>query len=181
MRELTLYRKIGNGRGNRVKVEKIPDLVAVVNDLYYQMCLPHRWTILRRKNGDFLRIRAWIEAKDVSLHHFIFRLAGFSLPVYPNTIDHISRDVLDCRLENLREASKSTQQLNQRLHRNSTSGCKGVSWSREKSRWVAQSMLNRKSHYLGSFSDKEDAARAVNAFYKIHHPHISLPNASVEV
>ena len=44
--------------------------------------------------------------------------------------------------------------------KDNTSGCRGVCWDKRSRKWVARISLQGKSHYLGSFLEKEDAIRA---------------------
>ena len=48
------------------------------------------------------------------MHRFVWELSGRPLPEKPLSIDHINRNPLDNRLENLRIASQSLQCLNKR-------------------------------------------------------------------
>lgn len=66
---------------------------------------------------------------------------------------------------NLRWATRSTQSQNTRLlFSDNTSGYRGVSWNKAARRWVAYLMVSRKRIHLGYFDEKEDAARAYNAY-----------------
>lgn len=44
--------------------------------------------------------------------------------------------------------------------KDNTSGCRGVCWDKRSQKWVARISLQGKSHYLGSFCEKEDAIKA---------------------
>lgn len=48
----------------------------------------------------------------------------------------------------------------QGLNKNNTSGIRGVSWDTRHKRWVARISFQGKSKFLGSFREKEDAAKA---------------------
>ncbi len=76
------------------------------------------------------------------------------------TIDHRDGDGLNNRRKNLRAATASENQRNQRLSSANTSGFKGVSWDRSKSRWRANIKVNGKLRFLGSFRDIESAVVA---------------------
>lgn len=73
-------------------------------------------------------------------------------------IDHINRDRLDNRIENLRCVSRSVNCHN--IPARGHSGEKGVTASSKGKRWDARIMINRKPIYLGQYATKEEAAAA---------------------
>lgn len=62
--------------------------------------------------------------------------------------------------ENCRWADASVQGFNQRKSTNNTSGRTGVSWNKQKLKWDAYIMKDRKKINLGRFEKKEDAILA---------------------
>lgn len=72
-------------------------------------------------------------------------------------IDHVNRDGLDCRRENLRLATHAQNMANRRLFKNNTSGVRGVSWHKAKGKWCARISVNGKRILLGYFDEIEDA------------------------
>lgn len=72
-------------------------------------------------------------------------------------IDHINRDRADNRIANLRVATRSQNTANSPRRCNNKSGYKGVSWSREKRKWLATIRGHEKSLYLGYFGQARDA------------------------
>ena len=70
-----------------------------------------------------------------------------------NKIDHIDRNPLDNRIENLRIL---TQQQNMWNRANT----KGYHWDKENNKWVARIKFNKKTIYLGRFTEEADAAQA---------------------
>ena len=98
-------------------------------------------------------------AKKVFLHRLIAATA-FALET-----DHRNGDRLVNTRENLRPATKSQNQGNQKVRTSGkTSKFKGVSWYRRRSRWHAQLRTSVDGHvkqcHLGYFEDEEGAARA---------------------
>ena len=79
------------------------------------------------------------------------------------TIDHKDGNGLNNRRENLRPATASENQRNQRLSVANTSGFKGVTWDRSRARWRANIKVNGRLRFLGSFADIEGAAAAYAA------------------
>ena len=84
-------------------------------------------------------------------------------------IDHINHNGLDNRKENLRVCSHAQNCQNQKLHRNSMSGHKGVTWNKRDENWRARIMINGIAKHLGIHVSKEEAAQAYNrAAIKLH-------------
>ncbi|MFJ8262703.1 HNH endonuclease [Rummeliibacillus sp. NPDC094406] len=78
-------------------------------------------------------------------------------------VDHINRNKLDNRQENLRIITQSQNMQNVRGRNTSISGLRGVSIERlqEKIRWRARLKVNGKEMHLGTFDTKEEAERVV--------------------
>jgi hypothetical protein len=77
-------------------------------------------------------------------------------------VDHENQDGLDNRRANLRIATRSQNNANQRRRKDNTSGYKGVVWHKRERRWQAQIQVEGKCLYLGGFDDPKDAAQAYN-------------------
>lgn len=78
-------------------------------------------------------------------------------------VDHESRDTLDNRITNLRDATFAQNQHNRTAQVNNTSGHKGVSLIKKTGRWRADIKANGVPKYLGSFATPEEAAAAYDA------------------
>ncbi len=85
-------------------------------------------------------------------------------------IDHVNRIRSDNRIANLRLATSAENKQNTSLRSDSASGHKGVSWHSRDKRWAAEIKLNGKKHYLGSFTDINDAIAARKAEESRLHP-----------
>ena len=80
-----------------------------------------------------------------------------------NTIDHININSLDNRIENLRVATSSQQNLNVKRVINA----KGYNWDKASQKWVAQISIDDKKKHLGYFVLEADAHQAyINAVAK---------------
>lgn len=75
-------------------------------------------------------------------------------------VDHINRDRLDNRRSNLRIVTSQQQRFNMSRAKNNTSGHKGISWSKERNKWVAQIQINKKNIPLGRYENLKDALLA---------------------
>jgi hypothetical protein len=65
---------------------------------------------------------------------------------------------------NMRWVTSSIQATNRRTRKTNTSGTTGVSWNTKNRKWVAQGSRNKKSVYLGSFTELSDAVNARKRF-----------------
>lgn len=74
--------------------------------------------------------------------------------------DHINRNKLDNRRNNLRTVNKSQNAINTNIRSDNSSGCKGVYWRKQRNKWRAVVWINKKFVSLGSFSKLEDAVVA---------------------
>ena len=75
-------------------------------------------------------------------------------------VDHINRNPLDNRKENLRVCTQQQNSMNRTTQSNNTSGTVGVYWAKSRNRWCAQIMLNKKNIFLGYYEDMNDAIQA---------------------
>ncbi len=99
-----------------------------------------------------------VNGKNYRVHRIIWEMHHGEIPCGLE-IDHINRDRLDNRIENLRLATRHEQNLNM-SKRKSTSGITGVCWSKKDKRWQALIGFKGKSYYLGQFIEKRDAIKA---------------------
>lgn len=81
----------------------------------------------------------------------------------PECIDHINRERLDNRLENLRNVLVTENSLNNSVNSRNRSGTTGVYWDTTIKRWRAKIFVRRKEYNLGRFANKADAIEARKA------------------
>lgn len=74
--------------------------------------------------------------------------------------DHKNTNKHDNRKENLRDATRSQNNMNKGVQSNSTSGITGVRLDKRQQKWTAKIKINRKTISLGSYLSKEDAVKA---------------------
>ena len=77
-------------------------------------------------------------------------------------VDHINRNPLDNRKENLRLADYSDNAANRTKTLYTTSQYKGVSFRASRNCFQAEITFDGKRHYLGNFKDEKLAAKAYN-------------------
>lgn len=87
-------------------------------------------------------------------------------PTYDNGkhlfVDHIDGNTENNFISNIRPATNQQNQFNSKKQSNSTSGYKGVTWKKERSKWKAHCQYNGKEIFLGYYDSKEEAALAYN-------------------
>ena len=106
-----------------------------------------------------------INGKKIHAHRLIWLWHNKTLPLM---VDHINRDTLDNRIENLREADYVRNAYNSKLKSDNTSGVKGVSWCNTYNRWVVQMYANRQK-VTGRFKTFEEAVEfAANKRRELH-------------
>lgn len=107
------------------------------------------------KNG-YLYVH--IFGKQRLLHRLIwFYMEGY-MPEHQ--IDHIDRDPLNNKWNNLREVSQYCNMRNCGMYKRNTSGITGVSWDTLYKKWNSYITIARKKINLGYFRNKLDAAKA---------------------
>jgi HNH endonuclease/AP2 domain len=128
-----LYRKISLGR------TKSGDKVGFINDKGY--------------------ISVNIDKQCIALHRIVWMMQYGEMPLL---IDHIDNNKQNNRIENLRLADKFQNAHNRSIHKNNTSGYKGVYWSKRTQKWKTQIMCNRKTYTLGYYKSPEEADEVVS-------------------
>lgn len=131
-------------------------LFAIVDDEDFEALSQHRWHAARRSNTVYAA--AGYRADDgarrvVLMHREILR------PPKGLVVDHINRNGLDNRRENLRIATASQNQANSNSPRG-TSRFKGVCWDKQLGKWRAGIKVDRRRQHIGLFHTEDDAARA---------------------
>jgi hypothetical protein len=107
----------------------------------------------RCSNG-YLQIT--VDNKNYKAHRLIFLYHFGYMPEHE--VDHIDRDRLNNKIENLREVSKSCNVRNSTQQNSTSSGVKGLAWDKSRQKWKAHITINNISKHLGRYSDFTEAA-----------------------
>jgi hypothetical protein len=105
------------------------------------------------------------DSKHKSINKRVHRLVLATFEKNPESkpcIDHINNDKLDNCLFNLRYVTYQENNFNAKLSKRNTSGVKGISWHKLKTKWIALIMIDGKLLHLGYFDNLEDAKIARN-------------------
>lgn len=118
------------------------DIIISIED--YETINRWRWRV--GKNGYAVRNST---SKQISMHHQIFgHKSGYE-------IDHINRNKLDNRRENLRFVTRSLNNLNRPIDPRNISGCNGVTITKK---GLYRARLSQKE--LGFYQNIDDAIKA---------------------
>ena len=163
-------------------VDNDPALLAQLNR--------HRWSDVKGHVKTGVR-RADNRVTTVLLHQLVWQHFKGCLPAPPLQLDHKDRDKANNVITNLRAADRSTQRANTNISRANRSGYRGVSrcgYARNgKTRryWAARVKLKGRYVLQRYFPYTQqgllDAARAVNDAYRVHYPHVDVPNPHADV
>lgn len=152
--------------------------VALVDDQDYDRLSQYKWSAAYMKNVDgwyahrgtrMCERRAGMPCV-VSMHREVM---GFPAGI---EVDHVNRNPLDNRRENLRLATHSQNGGNRKRDRDSSSEYKGVVWYKKVNKWRASIRVNYELHVLGFFELAADAARAYDEAARKYFGEFALTN-----
>ena len=130
--------------------------VTLVDDEFYDNLSKYNWWC----NSDGYAVRIEYEnrkyKRQIFMHKEILKVKkGFQ-------VDHINRDILDNRINNLREVTPSQNQMNRGVLKTNITGFKGVSFDKSSSKFRATITKEGKTQHLGFYETSEEAACAYN-------------------
>lgn len=102
-------------------------------------------------------LKVCLDRKSYLVHRLIFLMHHGYLP---ELLDHIDRNKLNNKIENLRECDKKVNSWNRDKQANNTSGFRGVSWNKAAGKWHAYIKIKGKRKHLGLFNTPEEASKA---------------------
>ncbi len=125
----------------------------------------YRWNM---DSGGYAVRAEWIpslkRARTVKMHRVLLGLEFNDSGV----CDHINRDRLDNRLENLRIVTPAVNTQNKAGRPGSTSQYRGVYWNKAAGKWHASTSIGGHSKFLGLFDDEHEAGRIVSEWRALH-------------
>lgn len=116
-----------------------------------------------RKDG-YTNIR--IKGKNFLRHRLCWFLYHGKWP--KGQIDHINTDKKDDRISNLREATQKENTRNMSIHKDNSTGYKGVSICNRTGKFRARINVNRKEVHLGRFDTAEEAYASYKTAAKLY-------------
>lgn len=141
---------------------KRPKQTIIIDDSDYKIVKKHKWwanpqgKVFRVETDLFKEEQKKWGIKRISLARYLLKEKRRNI-----IVDHINGNPLDNRRQNLRRCTHAENIRNRKINnKNNKSGIRGVNWDKERKKWVAQLMFNRKHIFLGRFTNKEDASKA---------------------
>lgn len=110
------------------------------------------------RNGKSTYIQIYLDGRNYHAHVLAWFWMTGSWPTVQ--VDHEDCDGTNNRWDNLRQASQSQNNANQRLSVANTSGYKGVHWNSHAGKWAASIQRDGTSHHIGYFIDPQKAHAA---------------------
>jgi len=142
--EIVIYNK---------KEQEITRAIIDIDDV--EIVSKYKWYL---KDGKYIRTHINTNGKDykTGIHRILMNVVENKNVV----IDHIDRNPLNNKRENLRITTQAKNSINKSIQSNNTSGVTGVVWNSANRNWNAQIKLNRKNINLGVYKNFDDAVKA---------------------
>lgn len=142
-----------------MKVIQLPKgYTAIIDDVDSDL-IAFKWYLCVLPEKTYVRGNAGTKRQQY-LHRFIMERM-IQRPINRGElVDHIDNNPFNNCRENLRLATHSQNVQNQKIHSNNTSGFKGVSFHKKRSRWQATISIKGKQKHLGFFQTLDDAYKA---------------------
>lgn len=118
----------------------------------FKLIKDYCWCEVVDKDSGYRELKAYdINIKKLIHMHHLFGFENY---------DHIDRNPLNNRRNNLRFATLEDNNRNRNIFKNNTSGIMGVNWDSNRSKWRSRIYLDKKRLELGFFVNKQDAIHA---------------------
>lgn len=115
----------------------------------YTLIKPYTWRLLKTKHGEYAQ-----SGNGILMHRLIMK------PSADLEIDHINRDGLDNRRENLRLCTSSQNKHNTKVRKDSSTGYRGIYYNTKYNKYYVQiKPPNAKRIFVGAFSNLSEAIK----------------------
>lgn len=111
----------------------------------------------KSSNTPYLRIQLF--KKRYFVHRIVWEMHNGKI-AEGMVIDHINRNGLDNRIDNLRCVSHRVNLRNKKTDKRNTSGKTGVTWDKHAGKWKAFINFGGRKRHIGNFSNIEHAIQA---------------------
>lgn len=137
--------------------------------------LSNKTTSFQRKEGEPVGGKkgngywmTYIDGVNYYNHRLVWYIHNGLIPKN-KYVDHINRNRMDNRIENLRLVSFTGNTQNASIRSDNSSGVRGVSWFSPTKKWRARIKVNKKEVCLGYFKEFSDAIRVRKAAENKYH------------
>ena len=158
-RELASDRWIGNTYGIDSKEANKNDLSGEYGILWSSNTNEEIWFDLDDAD-QILQYRWMVGKRGYPVAHIDNKMITMHVLLGYKGYDHIDRNRLNNRKNNLRYATSVENARNRSKQSNNTSGVIGVSWNKGRNKWESYIKTGTKQMHLGQFIDKNSAIRA---------------------
>lgn len=134
---------------------------ALVDDADFERVSARRWSLMLAGRGGTYA-QTWMDGRPEHLHRFVLGLERGD----GQEVDHINRDGLDCRRENMRLATRALNAQNVVARRGAVSRFRGVSFFPQRGVWRAR--VGAKT--VGYRGTELEAALLAEAYRREHCP-----------
>lgn len=130
---------------------------ALVDDADFEWLNQYKWRYIPNYKPEYVGSAAMSSSRKIIRMHRLILGAKKG-----QEVDHVNRDPLDNRKENLRIATRGENTRNQGGRKDSTSGQRGVNFHKPRKSWVARIQVDGNRYFLGAFKTKKEAISAYN-------------------
>ncbi len=144
------------------KIKLTQGKYALVDNEDYPLLSRHKWLVHKTRGGSlYVESSSFAKGKQTFIHRAIMGRGR-------KDVDHINRNPLDNRKNNLRFVTKSENLINRRRFKGTKSKYKGVYFNETNKRFQASVYRNKKSVHIGLFIDEKQAKIARDKYIIKH-------------
>lgn len=149
------------------------DKIALVDDEDYNYLIKYKWFAIYDKHS-----KKWYAVRKLyGSNKRVYLQDDILNPVKPMIVNFKDGNSLNCTRENIRICTNAQNQHNQSIHVNRKSSIyKGVSFYKGRGLYVARIKINNKSHFIGSYINEIDAAKAYDSLARVYFGEFARTN-----
>lgn len=151
-------------------IELTQGFCTIVDDANYELLSKYKWRYHTNSRTSYAITGQYKDGTYLFMHHLILP------PVTGLVVDHINRNGLDNRRENLRYATKSQNLQNRGKTKKNTSGYKGVSWNIGINKWHVFVKTHGTRVNVGYYKHLKEAVIAYNQAAKKYYGEFAYQN-----
>ena len=153
----------------------IKSFKVLIDDEDYEKVMQYKWQP-RTEDG---RVYFGVDLPTVNKHRSrtsLHRVIMNCVPHDGRVIDHINRNTLDNRKQNLRDAPNGCNAKNRKMHSNNTTGYKGVHFYKKAGLYGALVRDRNKTWFIGMYETAKEAAEHYDMAASRLHKEFCSPN-----